>query len=400
MTISPGFARFLTEGAGRACQFGMIYVAQRRLGAADYGQFAVLIGIAFLASVAADFGIQLTTTRQLAANPDAAAAIAGRALWLRAMLAVLVGGLALLAGLLRPAGDLGPLAALIVGLMLAGLAEACGYVLRGIGQVRRETALLLGLRLMTAATGLAAMLLAPSPLALGLAYAIAGMAGATVAFALVRDAIPGLSLARPSAPALGAMLADAAPLGLAVMFSIAYTRAPLFVLDAVLGSADVAAYSVAQRLTEPLAILPASFMAPLFPLFAAAAAGSRPREAVALAGRQALFFGAFGAGMAAVLAVVGPELIGLLYPGGQYDAAIGPLRFLALALAPSFANYALTHLLIAQRRARLNVVFVLIQLIVGVAASFALAPVMGPAGPALAILVCEALLLVLCILAK
>lgn len=66
----------------------MIYLAQRRLGAADYGQFAVLLGFAFLASVAADFGIQLTTTRQLAASPDAAAKIAGRALWLRAMLAV------------------------------------------------------------------------------------------------------------------------------------------------------------------------------------------------------------------------------------------------------------------------------------------------------------------------
>jgi O-antigen/teichoic acid export membrane protein len=336
----------------------------------------------------------------LAATPAAAAEIAGRALWLRAAFALMVVGFALLAGSLRSADDVGPLAALVVGLMLAGLAETCGFVLRGIGRVRRETILLLGLRVTTAAAGLTAVLFTPSPLSLSLAYALAGAIGATVAFGLVREAIPGLRFARPSAPALGAMLADAGPLGVAVLFSIAFTRAPLLILDAVLGPSDAAAYSVAQRLTEPLAILPASFMAPLFPLFAIAAAGPRPREAVAQAGRQALIFGMFGAGIAAVFGLAGPWLIGTLYPGGQYDSSIAPLRWLALALIPSFANYALTHLLIAQRRARLNVVFVLIQLVVCVGISLALTPVMGPAGPALAILICEALLLVLCILAR
>ncbi len=400
MTISPGFARFLAEGAGRACQFGMIYVAQRSLGVAAYGQFAVLLGIAFLASVGADFGIQMTTTRQLAATPAGAVEIAGRALWLRAALATFIGSLVLLAGLLRSGVDLGPLAALVVGLLLAGLAETCGFVLRGIGRVRRETGLLLGLRLATTVAGLVAVLVSPTPLALGLGYAFAGALGAAVAFGLARNAIPGLRLIRPSAPALRAMVADAAPLGIAVLISIAYTRAPLFVLDAVLGPADVAAYSVAQRLTEPLAILPASFVAPLFPLFAIAASGSRPREAVAMAGRQAWIFGAVGACVAATFAVAGPWLIGWLYPGGQYTASVAPVGWLALALAPSFANYALTHLLIAQRRARLNAIFVLIQLVVGVGVSLALAPVMGPAGPALAILICEAMLLAMCILAR
>ncbi len=398
--MTHGLVRLFAEGIGRAGQFGMIYLAQRTLGPAAYGEFSVLMGIAFIASVAADFGLQMTAARQLAQNNIDPGGVAGHMLWVRAALAVGVGAVCMSLNAGRPILEQLSLALLLIGLMLAGLAETCGYILRGVGAVGRETSLLLAVRAATAVFGVAALLMSPTPLALGFAYVVAGAVAAAFGALQVKALIPDARFERPPAAEMRAMAVDAGPLGLATLMSIAYTRIPLFVLEAARGAADVAAYAVAQRLTEPLAIIPASLLAPVFPAYAAAIAAGRTGAARRIAVRHALLFGALGAGVAAIYLAGGPAVLAFLYPGGQYASAAAPLTWLALASVPAFVNLALTQFLVARRRTRLNAFFTAAQLALCAGLCVAVARGAGPEGPAQVIALCELLLLALCLLAR
>jgi O-antigen/teichoic acid export membrane protein len=190
------------------------------------------------------------------------------------------------------------------------------------------------------------------------------------------------------------LLREAAPLGGAIVLSVAYTRTAVFLLDYLQGSSAVGLYGVAQKLTEPLAILPAALMAAVFPAFAQGLAqgdgragwlGRRAVALLALAGAGVALAGGFG----------GPWLIEVLY-GGQYRGAEPALQILAVAVLFSFVNYALTHFLIAWGRQRLNLLFNGLLFVLNGALCLSLIPRFGLAGAAVGGLASEVLLFALC----
>ncbi len=187
---------------------------------------------------------------------------------------------------------------------------------------------------------------------------------------------------------------QALPIGGAIVFSLAYTRTAVFVLDALEGAESVGFYGVAHRLVEPLALVPAAVMAAVFPALteslASGGAGSRwlRRRSVAL-------LAALGASIALAGVVAGPGLLGLLY-GAQYAGSQTAFQILAASVVLSFVNYALTHFLIAQDRQVLNFYFNLAVFAFNLALCIALVPRFGPAGAAAAVVASEALLLALC----
>ena len=75
------------------------------------------------------------------------------------------------------------------------------------------------------------------------------------------------------------------------------------------------------------------------------------------------------------------------------------LQILMLATLPIFINYALTHFLVVLRQQRLNFVFNAVILVVNLALCWFLIPRFGPGGAAIATVLSETLLLMLCVLA-
>jgi O-antigen/teichoic acid export membrane protein len=384
-------AKLGAEILGRALQFVLIYVAQRTLGPAEYGQLAYAMAIGVVLVPVTDLGLPLTVTQQVSQRRDRARLITGSGLALKLALAVVAVMPLVAVSASRPPGL--RLASFAVGLSLivGSFVEFFGYAFRGLQRVHYDAALGLATRAMTVGLGL--WMLASG-------FGVPGLAGAYLAGAALGAACGYRWLRRRFfTPALALrgwhrFLQPALPLGVATVLSIAYTRTAVFLLDALQGPAAVGLYSVAQKLTEPLAIIPAATMAAVFPALVARRQ-SPGRAADRLATRALWLLGSVGALAALGGCLGGPWLIPLLY-GQQYEGSIAPFQILSLAVLLTFLNYALTHFLIVHERRLRYLLFTAGVFVLNLLLCLLLIPRLGPAGAAVAALASEALLFVLC----
>jgi O-antigen/teichoic acid export membrane protein len=390
-------SKLAAEVIGRLLQFALIYAAQRLLGPANYGLITYGLAVGLVLAPVTDLGMQLIITREIARDGQAAPRLAGLGLTLKLILTLGVVGLLLPISLQRPADAV--FATFILGLAViaASFAEYFGYVFRGLQRVELDAALTLLLRVLVFACGLTALLLVVSVNSLASAYLLGNLLAALLGYLWLRHRffIPRLRVKRSE---LLMLLRQALPLGGAILFSIGYTRTSIFLLDALHNSTAVGEYGVALRLTEPLAMIPAAIMAAVFPALSHALsqhgyAATRPLRLktiglLALAG-SAIALGGW---------LLGPWLIHFLY-GEQYAGSTAALQILALAALPTFVNYALTHFLVAVRQQRLNLAFNMIIFFMNFALCLWLIPQFGPSGAALAVVLSELLLLLLCALA-
>jgi O-antigen/teichoic acid export membrane protein len=284
-----------------------------------------------------------------------------------------------------------------VALIVASFMEFAGYVLRGLRRAGLESALLLVLRIATSALGFWALGSNGGVGGLSAAY-LAGAAIATGAAALVtsRQGVPLVPL--PDRAGVATLIRDAWPLGAAIVVSMAYTRTAVFLLDAREGAVAVAMYGVAQKLIEPLAIVPAALLAAAFPAFIEARAGRRHADARRVGRRTVGVLAAAGAAVSLVAVVGADAIVAVLYRG-EYAAAAPVLRWLALTVMLTFVNYALTHALIADDRQRINLLFSIAVFLFNLAMCLVLIPRFGAPGGAMSALASEVLLLALCAMA-
>jgi O-antigen/teichoic acid export membrane protein len=278
--------------------------------------------------------------------------------------------------------------------LAASYVEFTGYAFRGLQRVPADAALTLIVRVASSAAGAAALWIG---LGLG-GFAGAQLVAVTVvacgAGAWLRGTVHAAGVA-PPADAIGRLLAQSWPLGLAILVSIAYTRLPTFLLDAWLGAAAVGQFGVAQRLVEPAALIPAATMAAVFPA-ALREDAQRTRGGWPLRRRAAWWLAALGAIAALVGVVAGNSLIAWLY-GSLYAGAAAPFRILAATVVLTFVNYALTHYLVSFDRQRTLLACNLAVFATAAVACAVLVPRAGLAGAALAMTIAEMLLLILCL---
>lgn len=385
--------KLAAEGVGRALQFWLIYSAQRALGPATYGEFTYALAIGIVLAPLTDLGIQLIVTREMARDPARVAQVAGTGLMLKILLACAIAGAIAVASLTRQPDV--RLATFMIGvaLILGSFGEFFGYALRGLQRVDHEALLTFLARGITVALGLSALGLGLGLNGLAAAYAVGGGLSAILGYVWVRTHFFSPTLAIDFA-ACGSLLRQSLPLGGAIVFSMAFTRTPIFLLDALWGSVAVGVYGVAQKLTEPLAMIPAALMAAVFPAFAQGLS-HRPDRARELGARSMRLLGIAGVAIALAGVLGGPRLIDWLY-AGQYAGAERPLQVLAVAVWLMFLNYGMTHFLIALNLQALNLLFTSLIFVFNAAVCLILIPRFGPAGAAASVLLSEGLLFVLC----
>jgi len=375
---------------GRALQFVLVYAAQRTLGPEMYGQFAYALAVGYVLMPATDLGVQLTLTQQISRDPARAGAWAGSALLMKVALTGVATGVLAWVSRGRPPELRLATVGLGAAMMLGSFVEFFGYAFRGLHRVERDAALSLFNRALTAAIGLGFLAAGLRIAGLTLAYLI----GAAIA-ALVGLVWMGRTIRlRASMQLCGDLIRPALPLGVGIVLSLAYTRTGLLLLDTFDGPAAVGMYGVAQKLTEPLAIVPAALLAAVFPAFVGARV-SAPERAAVLHVRSVWLLAGIGAVIAAGGVVGGPLLIALLY-GDQYAGAVVPFQLLAVGVLLTFVNYALTHFVIAHDLQRRYLLFTATVFAVNLGLCLWLIPRFGPAGVALAAVASEALLLALC----
>lgn len=392
LRINAG-SKLAAEIVGRALQFLLAYLAQRTLGPAGYGDFTYALSVSVVLSPLTDLGLQLIITREIARNAAQADRIAGAGLMLKLALTIAAGLILISIALSRPIDLQAATFTLGLALMFNSVVEYIGYIFRGLQRVEYEAAVTLLLRILTVILGIGALALNFGLIGLTLAYLISSGIAAAISYLLLRRKFfkPRFKIDLRYSWLL---LRQALPLGGAIVLSILYTRVAVFLLQPLKGSAAVGLYGVAQKLTEALAILPAAILAAVFPAFTQAMTNNIG-QARWLQRRTLLLL--FGAGV--VIAICGwwggSWLIHFLY-NNQFAGSTAALQILAIAVLFTFINYALTHFLVALNLQRWILIFNMAVLALDVAACLILIPPFGPAGAALASLISECLLGLLC----
>jgi O-antigen/teichoic acid export membrane protein len=377
------------KAAVMAIGLASVAVTTRYLGANDYGKLALALVFVQTFGLLADVGLLTVAVREMSRMPERTDRLVGAVLALRLALSLAVVPVAALVSLALPYDREVRVAILIAGgSLVLGLANGA---LVAVFQSRLRMGRAAVSEVLGRAAAFAALALVAA-LDWGF-YAVVASAAVGAAVALVASWL----LVRPFAtPRLRAprdtwrpLLMAALPVGAALAVTEIYFRADTFIISLFRDYDEVGAYSLAYRVIELLAVLPAVVMTSVFPLLSrylgggeeareggdGAAAADRGRAAGTIDAVGDLFL-AIGVPLAAGGLVVAPQVVELVAGEGFADAA-DPLRILLFAGALAAVSGLLGYALIAGGRQASALRLALVALVVNLALNFALVPPLG-----------------------
>lgn len=395
-------AKLGTELLARAASFGVVLLAARQLGPADFGTYLYGLGMGYVLAQGADVGLQLFIAREVATRGTAAVPLVRMALKLKLALAATIVLLLIALTMGHPPPVQLALVALGAAMVLHTFIEFTGYVFRGHQELDREVRLLTSTRLLAAGASILVLWLDGRLLPLTLVALFAVLVGCALAgWMLHREgwlATDGLVRGRgpdPGIVRLMELVRGALPLGVAIVLSVIYLRVGWVLLYHLTGEEAVAQLGAAQRLMEAAQLVPAAAMAAVFPAYA--------RALQTDAGRARRL----GWSSTGVLALLGALAAGLIWwsaewamPflfGPEFGPAAPVLRVLALSVPLMFVNYLLTHMVIARGAQVLVAWFGAAALASHLAVSWYLIPLWGPTGVAASMVLAESVLLLCCV---
>jgi len=361
-----------------------LLIAARGLPLDTYGDLLLLLGLGLLLYIVNDFGLPLALIDAVARDPGVARTAFMVVLARRLALGLVSAGLVVVAYLVA-SGRPDPVAAGIFGVSVVATAvySTATAVFRATGRVRAEAVNEVVSRTFVIVVGSWWLIHGG-----GLRAAVGTYALADVASALILTAVAW----RATAGAVGRLdtghfaLGRMVPVALAAGLGVLYFRVDLWLLALLRGSHDVAMYGSAYRLLDGL-LLGATAVAALS-LTAAARVGAEEQRRVI--GRLVKLSLLVTVPVAVAGAVLAGPLMRILF-GAQFGKSAGLLRLLLAAAVPSAVVIVIAPLAFLRGRAG-SVRGFTVMLVVNVSLNLALIPVMGPAGSALATLVCQLVL--------
>jgi O-antigen/teichoic acid export membrane protein len=362
-----------------------IAITTRYLGAAGYGSFALALALVQMLGVLADFGLVSVVVREISREPGRSTELVGSVLALRLLIGVAVVALAGLLSLLLPYSPDVRVAILIAGIpFVLGLATtSLSTIFQSRLQMGRAAAADVAGRL----AGLAA-LIAVVEADLGFLAVVATTAvGAAVTLAVTLAMVR----VRPQLRHWRELVVPAVPIGAALAVNEIYFRADTFILSLFRPFDEVGHYTLAYRVYELLAVLPAIVMTSVFPLLSRYVAEHRD-QAARVVDATADFLVAVAAPIAAGGLVLAPELVELV-AGDGFEGSVTPLRLLLCATGAAWVSGLLGYTLIAADERRSILLLSVTALVVNLALNLALVPSYGADAAAAVALGCEALML-------
>ena len=384
--------KLVSEIAARAIQFGFIIVAARRLGPPGFGAYSFAVALGFVLAQFCDLGLQLYVARELASAPGRRAKILGAALWCK--LALLAASIVFLLAYVRAQAGIAErdiLFVLALAVMLTSQLEFLNYAFRGYQRLEFEAGLILVSRILGPGIAMPALLYGSSLRMVSWNLLLANLAAIALGYYWLTRYFTRPDM-RVSRAEWWHALTRVLPLGIAILLSALYTRMGIMLLTWFASLETAGWFNAAQRLTEPLQLVPAIALAAIFPAFAGL---SNVEQQRVLARRTLLSLFVLAIATAFGGWLKADTIVSTLF-GSAFQPSAAALRWLALALVPMFLNYALTHFIIARGRPWLNVLSTLIILVENLLLNLWLVPRHGVIGAALSLLVSEITFLGLC----
>lgn len=383
----------LADVANKTMSFFFFMLAARHLGVGKFGVLSFALAFVTMLGVLTDLGLGAVTAREIARDPGVAQQQANVALAVR--LVASVTAMVLIGVLVNLIGYAATVVRVVYILSFFVLANAISSYYCSVFQgFERMELIALSRFAQTAVLVTGAVLLTRGGAVVeryAFLYAGAGILSAVVAGTTAAGLVrPGLSFALKE---WWKLLRPAAPIGLAVMFTMFYYWNGTILLSRLRGNEVVGNYSAALRLVIGLAFAGFAFSGAVYPLLSRLFAKdpARSARALELALRYMMMLmlpvAAFGV-------VFARPLILLLY-GGGYEGAVSLLRILGWWGVCASLNSLLSNFFICANRPGVVTAQTGFALGVNLALNLALIPAMGAAGAAVSIVAAEATSLVL-----
>ena len=332
--------RAASDAVSKSAVFAITVVAARRLSQEAFGIFALASTIGWVATVAADFGIQLHLARAIARQPAQARQFLRR--WFTVRLAssgaalVAVGGTIWLTPAARPCAA--AMLLLTAMYLVSGLVEFLHYFYRGLSRSDVESRITVLQRLATLVLALTALAVAPSVTLLAAALLVPAAVTLVCSVRLATRLVAETTREVFQPALLTEFAREVMPIGAGIVLSALYFRIDVFLVELWKGTSALALYNAVFRIVEALRLFPAAALAVALPVLCRATT-ARPLIQVSSA------ITLFGAVVAVVLWTTAGWLIPFMY-GARYAEAVPAFRILILAFPLMSLNYALTHQLI------------------------------------------------------
>ncbi|MEX0649567.1 MAG: flippase [Candidatus Andersenbacteria bacterium] len=394
------FSNTLISGAGRigTIVLGIATTAlvTRYLGAAGYGSYALLLSVGTMVQIAADFGLYLTLTRDIAEQEKKEQELFGIISSLRAALLVAwIGTAAVVITLLPQYRALLPVFVIIA---LGLVAQSFSQLLMGVYQKYKEVwkatfGDVIGRLLQF---GIVFLIVRQVPISsvsattAVLYMAGAFLAGAVVAYGVHVLLVPAIQPWRfqVSPARWWVLLKSSWPLGLLLVLNVIYFRTDIVIISLFRSSDEVGLYGLAYRIIESGLFFPAMFGGLLLPQLAVLYS----RQAYSVVQRlleQALrFMVIVGVLAAGSLAIFASDIL-IFLSGVEFAAAAPIVQILAGALAFMFVGNIFGFALVSLHKQK-QLLLLYAALVAGnVAANLIFVPLYGAIAAAWTTLVTE-----------
>ncbi len=371
-----------------------VAITARYLSPEDYGGLLAAVALVSIFSTLTEFGLPTTAARWMANRPQDAPQTSASILLVGGVMAT-VGLLAILAfsQLVYSGGDDDVTRTAVAVLAVPFLLDPLRCVAQARYIVEQRIWMVAVAVLAGRATSLGLVVLAAGldlgPTAVAAAFAASSIVQCLIMIVGQHSALR--CLERTTTRRSRALLGEASSLGGILIMNFVYLRVGIFTVSILGSKVEVAEYGVSARVFEMLIVVPSFVMITLIPELARQEEhGERLRLIVgkALNAMQVLSLGVVAA------SVLSPDILRAI-AGPAYGDAGGTLTILLVALALTFAtNVFATTLVALGRQGRVWPVSAIV-LATNIALNLALFPLLGIRGSALALLISEALSLVL-----
>jgi O-antigen/teichoic acid export membrane protein len=377
---------------GSALATAASIILLRYLGVVDFGRYVTVMSVVAIVTGLTDVGLTLVGQREYVLQPtdESKKRLTATVLGIRFLVTPIGVALAVLFAIAA-----GYRAELILGTAIAGASLIFGntaltFTIPLTAQLRfgAVTAVEVAQQLLTV-VGNALMVIVGARLLAFFGVQVVATFGAA---ALAAVALGSRHLSRPRFVRADwrSILAEAIPMGVAVIVSVLYLRTLVVMASLLTSGYETGLFATSYRILQILAAIPALMVGSAFPLMATAASGDadRLRYIVQRLLEASLLVGVL---LVIVLAIAAEPIVRIL-GGTAYTPAATVLRIQAFALLGSFVSVIWTTALIAIRRQSALIVVNGLAFACVVALGGALIPWLGAKGAAIAAVSGEGLL--------
>ena len=310
----------------------IIVYAARVLGAAEYGVFAYVLGLAGFFTIFADIGVNATLTREIAKKPDEASQYFATAFWIKIALLIITAGLVIFVApmfsKIEGVRALLPFMALLTA--FDGLRELSASFFRAREKMELEALITTSTNVAVTVFGFLILRLATNAEALAITYALSAGTGTIIGAIILRHQFAGVikffrkNLVRP-------ILEVALPIAFLGIIAVFMLQTDILMLGFLKGPEDIGFYSAGQKIVQMLYTLPAIFATSVFPVLSRLI-GKNEREKTKSVIEQCVgSINMIGIPIVVGGIVLAKSIIFFLY-GAEYLPAV--LSFQVLALTP------------------------------------------------------------------